>query len=466
MECSSRTTAGDPRSSTSFFAGLDAVRAGAALAVVALHAGTPYLKHSMPGLTWSMRDASSPVVDFVFWSIELMIMPIFLVVAGFFAFQSLKRGTPKSLVSSRARRLLVPLAFGVCFILPLSLYSWVLGWVIEGWVAPVKLRSLKFDGVIDRDLWGLGHLWFLQYLFTYMIVLGVGAVGLDRTSAWRSRLAVSDAAKRIAAIPRRCFLVAAWITVAATVLWFRPNVVWGFQHAFFPVPSKWLYHGLFFAVGVALARVDPKFAWLKSVTPRLAAPAALLAAMTVLMGQWHLAGTNTEFAAAPLSVASGLADLTLAVMTASAALASTLAVIGLAVTYLRRNMVAVQYLAAASFWVYLVHHPILSIVHIDLKWLTPGLAPAVKASIACAVAIGLSLATFEVFARKTRLGRLLGFDWTFPSNEVSDSKQSNDRDTNSDFEREVISIEFTGRSEPPGPSEIPSSDGISTRRAA
>ena len=51
-------------------------------ALVALHAGVPYARHPMPGLIWPVSDSRSGVVDAIFWSIEVFIMPLFLVMAG------------------------------------------------------------------------------------------------------------------------------------------------------------------------------------------------------------------------------------------------------------------------------------------------------------------------------------------------------------------------------------------------
>ncbi len=155
-------------------AGFDVVRAVAAFGVVLLHCCVPYMRPSVPGLVWSVRDTPHWIAEQCFWTIELFIMPLFLVLAGFLAWQTLDRSGASSLIKSRARRLLVPLLFGCVVILPLDLYAWLLGWVTEGLIAPQKLRSLKFDPAIDRDLWGLSHLWFLQYLFLYVVALAAG----------------------------------------------------------------------------------------------------------------------------------------------------------------------------------------------------------------------------------------------------------------------------------------------------
>ena len=152
-------------------AGLDAVRAAAAFGVVLLHCCVPYMRPQVPGLVWSVRDTPSWLAGQCFWTIELFIMPLFLVLAGCFAWQTLHRSGPGRLVRTRSRRLLIPLLFGVVVILPLDLYAWLLGWVSEGLIPAQKLRSLKFDSGIDRDLWGLSHLWFIQYLFLYVLAL-------------------------------------------------------------------------------------------------------------------------------------------------------------------------------------------------------------------------------------------------------------------------------------------------------
>lgn len=396
------------------FAGLDTVRAFAALGVVLLHSCAPYLMNPMPGLAWSMRDEPSPVIDFTFWSIEVFIMPVFLLMAGFLAWKTLTRRGPSSLVKSRAKRLLIPLLFAMVVVLPLDLYCWVLGWVTEGLVAPIKLKSLKFDGVIDQDLWGLGHLWFLHYLFFYVASLAI---------AWKllSRWNLQD---RI----RLSLRGATWLLLGlgTCVLYFRPEVVWGFQHAFLPVPSKWFYSGLFFAFGAVLANWDGQLTWLKSQSTRLVGPAIVLAVVTVLLGQWQVSGGDSE-----------LANVTLAGLTCGSALLSTLAIVGIAVARIEKNPVPIQYLAAASFWVYLVHHPILGLVHIDLKWLLPTVSPIVKTGLSFTIATTVSLLLYEAFVRRSFLGRWLGFRWEFPT--------PDDQDAAGQEEPAVLSI---GRGEP------------------
>lgn len=376
---------------TAKFAGLDAVRGFAALGVVLFHACIPYLKHPMPGLTWAVRDDASGIANFFYWWTELFIMPLFLMMAGFLAWKTFQKRGRAELIKSRARRLLKPLLFGIIVILPLDLYCWVLGWVADGIVPPIKLRSLKFEQHLDNNLWGLSHLWFLQYLFLYVAVL-VAA------SSLRSRLPIL---RQLVIGPRA--IVALVVLLGSTTLYLHPEVVWGFQHDFLPFASKWIYSGLSFALGAALANFDGDFDWLKANVNRLVPAAAISSVAAVLLGQWHLAGGNNQQAQVALS---GLTCLSSVLISVS--------IIGLAVARVSRVSNLVGYLSAASFWVYIVHHPILGLVHIDLKFLMPGVSPVLKTLFAFAITSGVCLATYEAFVRKTRLGTWLGFQWSLP----------------------------------------------------
>ncbi len=381
--------------------GLDAVRALAALGVVLLHSCVPYLKNPMPGLVWPVRDSTSSLVDIGFWTIELFIMPLFLVLAGMFAWNTLARRGTRALVKSRARRLLIPLLFGMIVILPLDLYCWVLGWVADGTVAPVKLRSLKFDAAVDRELWGLSHLWFLQYLFLYVVAASV----VTTVSCW-ARFRFAGARRWI---PRPSTFPFVLLSIAILVLYLHPEVVWGFQHSFAPLPSKWVYSGIFFAFGAMLGAWDGELLWLKARATRLAAPAIACTAAAVILGRWYLSGDDNQNAQS-----AHYAQFTLAALTAFSALLVTMSIIGMAAR-IDRISNSIRYLAAASFWVYLVHHPVVGLVHIDLKFVLEGVHPAVKTALAFGITSGVCLLTYEGLVRRSALGRMLGFAWKRPT---------------------------------------------------
>ena len=380
------------------FAGFDVVRAFAALGVVLLHASIPYAQNPMPGLSWPVRDQPSWSVDVMFWAIEVFIMPVFLLLAGFLAWQTLSRRGPAALIRNRANRLLRPLLFGVLVIMPIDLYIWLAGWLADGLIEPVKLRSLKFDGDIDRNLWGLSHLWFMEYLLLYVVVLA-GIAAMARRLPGRLRR-----------ITTPTWVIGSLAAMAVAALAMRPEVVWGFQHAFAPVPSKWIYSGAYFWGGAVLAITDARLDGLKRNAARLVAPALLCSIAAVTLGRWHLSQSSAGLPESFLAQ-----RVVLPLLTVVSATLITTALVGLAVRYVRRTPVPIAYLSAASFWVYLVHHPILALVHIDLKHAASQLPSEWKMAMAFAISVGVSLLTYEAFVRRSRFGRWIGFAWSLPS---------------------------------------------------
>ncbi|OUT58920.1 MAG: hypothetical protein CBB71_11830 [Rhodopirellula sp. TMED11] len=373
-------------------AGMQWVRAFAALAVVLLHASAPYAQHAMPGLVWSARQHESALADWVMWPIELMIMPLFLIIAGYFAYRSAKKQSGWGLVTSRAKRLLIPFAVAGTVLLTINLYVWTIGLVHDGIVSPRKLKSFKFDDELAGQIWGTGHLWFLLYVFLYVALLAAAKAFIQRRpqAPWSDRARLGQHWKRTLI----CLPVAAVICLAVA-----PEVVWGFQHSLFPVPSKWIYSGLFFAAGLALAHLDPGLEHLKRRGNRLTGLALAVIPGTILLGLWRLDAVSER---SSLVILLALSTLTVA----SAALIS-FGVIGSAARYARSIPKSINYLAGGSFCLYLVHHPILGLIHLDLELVWPAGSASTKLAISFVAAVGISILIYEAAIRKTSFGRWL-----------------------------------------------------------
>lgn len=362
------------------------------MAVVVLHATAPYLAHRMPGLTWPVFDAPSPVADGIGWAIELSIMPLFLMVAGLFALPLWRRHGDRAFLRHRALRLLGPLAFAAVFVLPMDLYVWLLGWVVEGQIEPRKMRSLKFEGGVDEGLWGLSHLWFLHYLFLHC----VAAVAVARIAGWAGWSAFPRQGAALLGLLAGLGLIG-WSTLAAV-----PEVVFGFQHAFLPVPSKWIYCGTYFAGGLLLALDSRFFEWTRRQAIPLVTAGLAATAVGVFLGYGLLesrGGWTMRLAASGVTVFT--------------AWTVALGLIGFAA---RSPWVAgrqLRYAAAASFWVYLIHHPIVGLVHINLKVYAPELAAEIKVVIATVIAVAFAGLSFEALIRRPPIARWMGIPKEF-----------------------------------------------------
>jgi glucans biosynthesis protein C len=464
--------------------GPDLVRGVAAILVVYLHACVAYLVYPMPGLVWPVQDSSSQAVSFLFWTIEIFIMPLFLVLAGYFAYRNWVGGGGVALVRSRGRRLLVPMAVAAVVLLPIEYYLWIVGWVVEGVLSPDVLSHPKVPRAMRTHLFGLGHLWFLHYVFFYCVALAVtaavwrrlardGQSGGDETGPKLSFPRPFVAAPVVAtpstgasgvgggySMSGRRMVWAAMIglpLLGVMVLAVAPQVVFGFQHAFLPVPSKWLYSGTFFFGGVVIALVDPKWKFSCDSAKVLTSFGAVCAVAAVLLGQWAIERSDATSLAMDIG---WFNRLVLATLTVAAAWGISLGTIGLADSVGRRFQahrrfgLTVSYLAAASFWVYLVHHPLVALLHIDLKWLVPGLSPIVKSMVTLGVVMAVSLVTYETFIRESRLGRLIGVE--------PEARSSSRRSGRVDVAGGVGDVVRQEKSQP----AVVSTDGETVRRAA
>ena len=379
--------------------GPDLIRSVAAIMVVYLHACVPYLKHPMPNLVWPVTDEASNVCDQLFWAIEIVVMPLFLVISGFYAYRAFADSDGASFLKSRTKRLLRPLLFGAVVILPIDLYIWMAGFVSEGHLAPVKLRSLKVPSPLGDHLWGMGHLWFLMYVFLYGAIM----VAASRWVTGGLPMRLRPAIRRGSAI-----VISA---IGIITLTFSPEVVFGFQHSFLPVISKWIYSGSFFAGGVALAVFDPHFRTIDRLAWRNFSVGSIATAAALIMGAWSLREHSNDTLEAN---SSWLVAISLASITVVAAWMVALGSIGLAncqsdrLAHYPRVCEMIRYFAGASFWIYLVHHPIVGLAHIDLKWLSLGLSPFVKSLVTLGIALGWGLLSYEIFIRNTAFGEFLG----------------------------------------------------------
>lgn len=374
--------------------GFDGLRAVAVCLVVALHAGTPYALYKMPGLVWPTHDAApSPLVDAVFWWIECFIMPLFFVTSGFFAAQLAVALGNNGFLEHRTKRLFLPFLAGIAFILPFDLYAWALGWVVDGIVPARSLRTLKFNREIDSQVWGTSHLWFLQYLYMYCLAY-VGLTTLARKWNWTKSAtarAVGSRVNQLLASPAG-FLVL--VLPAATVIYFAPRVILGFQHSFFPVPSKFIYNAVFFSTGTWL------FAQRSSLNH------------IVSRHWWRLAGAAAAYATAlPLMHAhletelQGSQRIVMSLLIASVIWLMVFGLIGAFLANYTRPRPAVQYVAEASFWIYLVHHPIVGLAQVDLAHVT--IPAELKFLAVNAVTIAFGLLTYDACVRYTWIGAWL-----------------------------------------------------------
>ena len=378
--------AGDRTPPVCRFVEFDALRASAIFLVVTLHAALAYTHLDIPRLLWGIREPAVGLgFDWFCWWAMGVSVPLFFTISGFFAAMAVASKGIEAFWQGRVRRVVVP-GFAVApVVLPLCFFAWSVGWLLTNRCDFHEIRRLRFaDPAIETALYGPAHLWFVEYLIPILWAYSLASRQASaRPVAWLTRwwapLALAIPSAVLMLLHRR------WTGVDAGID--RHNSI-------FPEPLRLLHFGAFFLAGSALYRTP---GWLDALKRR---------------GWWLVASTGPICAfrgwMLPLDWASD-APWSFSILTASAgALGSWLSVLGLIGVYRRvctRVSPVTRYLAASSFWVYLVHLPIVGLMQADLYGVK--VTTFAKFAATLAVTLGLGLASFEVFVRQTALGRFL-----------------------------------------------------------
>ena len=375
--------------------GFERVRAGAMLLVVAFHAALPYASAELPGLLWAVPvhgEVGRPaglLADPLFWAAEAVIMPLFFGMSGWFSGSLGSRKSSDEFVAGRVRRVLVPLCVGVVTVVGVSLVIWSVGFPLTERATWREFRRFNFPGPIRDTLWGPAHLWYLEYLFLLaMLQVPLDAV-VRAADEGRSRAAarVLRVVDRVGASPWRFLALTGAVGV---ILAIRPEVYLGFQHGWFPFRGKFLHAGACFLYGWLCWRHRAALAsQAKLQRGLLAGSLASAAAVVWFARQVNAEALPAEGLAVPVGWCTGL--------TVSAALLH-----GAGSRRPASRLTA--WLAGASFWVYLVHQPLVGAAQLGL-WFVP--IPADAKFLAVLVGVtGVCLAA-EPLSRRTRWGRLL-----------------------------------------------------------
>lgn len=377
--------------------GLEWLRAVLALAVLAAHSAIAYLLVPFPGLCWSAHDSGSPFLDFGFWALVAAVMPAFFLLSGFSSAAIFASCGADEFLKQRTRRLLPPLVLAGIFILPATAYAWFLGWAAQGLMPLHTLWRWGIPDELEQDLYGLGHLWFLQMLWIFCI--GVWALHhLQMRLPFRGTVRVAEVTHRILRSFWMPFLLA---IPGAVVLVIEPRVAIGFRQALLPQGLNLAYYAPCFAVGFWLQRCQDRDLLTRWCEWRL------LLAGGVFAGLWPALHAHLSDGSA------GSERWLLAGLFSVFAWLSATGTLGVCVKYQNRPLPApMSFLSDASLWVYLIHVPIVGLLHANLLNVT--LPSEIKFLVVFAIGLSLSLATFHL-VRQSWIGRMLALQSQRPT---------------------------------------------------
>jgi glucans biosynthesis protein C len=376
---------------------LDALRASALLAGIVLHATMSYLP-GFASLGWPIADKStSATLGITFFVIHIFRMALFFMIAGFFARLLHQRLGTAGLIRNRLRRIALPLVAAMVLIMPLTIAAII--WAAVQIGAKGGPPAIASPPVIGPPI-PLAHLWFLYLLLVlYAAVLFVRGIvvtfdgrGAARAAAGRVVAGVigSRFAPVLLAIPVTIALLSAkwwlvWMGVPVPAVGLVPNL-----------PALLVYGGAF-VLGWMMHR-EPETLRHMAADWMLYLAIAIAATVAACL----FAGDALHFGLQPLDEFERTA---FAGAYSLALWCWCFACIGAAVSFLDRPSPRWRYLADGSYWMYLVHLPIVWMLQVwMLRW---PLHWTAKFSLTLAVTAVLLLASYQWLVRGTFIGMFL-----------------------------------------------------------
>jgi len=363
---------------------LDALRAIMMLLGIVIHASITYGSIDY-GTAWSLKDPNNSLVfDIVVGFIHVFRMPVFFVAAGYFAALMFYKKGPRAMLLNRVKRILLPFLVGVLITYPLVVFAFV--YSKAAFAGAVSPFSNALSIIVSGDFlpFNVVHLWFLYFLMMYAIVGWLFAMIFNKTTAFTT--SANNAIKyvlqnfwlRILCMALLFFLCLYWMGTP----YIKTNNTWSID------PATFITYFVFFGTGWMLYRTS-SLANLKQYPVWLLSIAVLLFLISTF-SPWP----------AELWVLNSKQALT--------AIYSSLFIFGFIALFLRyfnSYSPGLSYIMDASYWVYIIHLPIVSFV--------PGLLAGFALPTGLKFAITLSataifcFATYKHFVRGTFIGMFL-----------------------------------------------------------
>jgi glucans biosynthesis protein C len=226
---------------------------------------------------WHLKNPEPlPALEIPMEILHYVRMPLLMVIAGAATAFAFARRGPGAFFLDRAKRLLLPVLFGMLVIVPPQIYvERVAQGAFHGSYLDFYPQVFQFRPY-PEGAFSWHHLWFVVYLFVYSALLAV-VVALARR-VWRTCAA---------ALPQRslppALVCAAFLPLAAIQLWLREYPE---THALIDDPRTLLYYGALFLYGHLLGRSPRVWTWLRDARRPLAGALAVLCAVMLPPNEW------------------------------------------------------------------------------------------------------------------------------------------------------------------------------------
>jgi len=374
---------------------LDNLRALAMLLGVYLHGALAYAEPSRS--VWIATNPQGNVaIDASIWWIHLFRMSLFFLLSGYFAKLMIQRKGLKPFLWSRGIRIALPfvLFWPLLMVAMTIVFVFAFSYVKEpqGLMQVIVAASQNPEAAKSSTPYTTMHLWFLYYLLMFSLIAAVGSRWTRLKFDWLFQRKWLLALSPLALVPG---VMGAGLPIAA-------------PESFVPTWWPFVYYGLFYWAGwqllgreLLLDRLQP-LCW-----PLVLASVLLFVPQYCLLPVLDIAliqQATESRSLAPYLLESVLASYLSALLTLSALLVGQ--------RFLARSNAWLKFCADSSYWVYLIHLPIILFLQ---TLLIPIALPVLgKLVVVTLVTWLFCLATYVVFVRYTPIGWMLNGKRPFP----------------------------------------------------
>ncbi len=371
---------------------LDAVRALALLSGVLLHGVMSFMQPRV----WIVADShTAGWADGLFYVIHIVRMTLFFVLAGFFARLMMQKKGVAGFVGNRCKRIALPLVVFWPLILAAIVVMAIVANAPAPGAPPVPPPPAPSLSVATFPL---THLWFLYVL----LLLYAGAVvvklltDLLHIGGFLGRML--DA---VVAVLTRADLITVLLAVPVALAFYgdRTWLMW----FGIPTPDTGLIPNAPALCGFITAFV---FGWWLNRSPDLLdhlGRRVWVYGITAVVGVWWCLRTVGE--APALTPVDGHAQWLYVLIYPLTAWSGVFFLIGLARRTLQAENPVIRYLSDASYWIYIVHVPLVLLFQWQVKALD--LDPALKFAIVVWGTLGVGLLSYALVVRYSFIGTIL-----------------------------------------------------------
>jgi len=370
-----------------FFA-LDSLRALMMLLGIYLHGVVGY-SAGASDTDWPFKDPHpTAIFDWTIGYIHAFRMPVFYVIAGFFAALLIDRRGARSFLRNRVQRILVPFVVGWTLLFPmvflLAVYSRVADEPHAWNQACQSILSLEFV----RHRHPL-HLWFLEYLLLFYMAQAAAILILPRVLPPRALLVGNSMFRWVVKCPWKPLILAVPMFLVLSMTRYGSVET---PQGFFPAVRILLPYSITFLFGWLLfENIDLLDELQRGALTQVALTFGVVVLIVPIAPWLDLHRTPARF-----------------IVAAATSLLMWLMICGLTgvfLRYLNRPLPRMRYLADSSYWLYLIHMVALMALQILLRpvpW-----PAALKAWVVLVLAVPVMLLSYHYCVRPTVIGQIL-----------------------------------------------------------